>query len=60
MAQGHGDTAALQAPLAEAQALRARTCRAVNHIAGIQRSGRLPGGLPLRPRSPETADATGP
>lgn len=60
VAQGHGDTEALQAPLAEAQALRARSCRAINHIAGIQRSGRPPGGLQLRLRVPETADATGP
>lgn len=36
-----------------------RTCRAGNHIAGIQRSGRSPGGLQIRGRGPtETANAT--
>ena len=36
-----------------------RTCRAGNHIAGIQRSGRSPGGLQIRGRSPtETVNAT--
>jgi hypothetical protein len=35
-----------------------RTCRAGNHIAGIQRSGRSPGGLQIRGRSlAETANA---
>jgi hypothetical protein len=34
-----------------------RSCQTVNHIAGIQRSGRSPGGLQLRGRTPtETAD----
>jgi hypothetical protein len=29
-----------------------RSCKAANHIAGIQRSGRSPGGLQLRGRNP--------
>jgi len=36
-----------------------RSCRAGNHIAGIQRTGRSPGGLQIRGRNPtETANAT--
>lgn len=34
----------------------ARSCQAVNHIAGIQRSGRSPGGLQLRVRQTGAAD----
>jgi len=42
-----------------ATAMIQRSCRAGNHIAGIQRSGRSPGGLQIRGRSPtETANAT--
>jgi DNA-binding response OmpR family regulator len=42
-----------------AAALLQRSCRAVNHIAGIQRSGRSPGGLQLRgPHTQEAAHAT--
>lgn len=48
---------ALQPLLAEAQQLQARTCRAANHIAGIQRTGRSPGGLQLRVRSPDASPA---
>jgi CheY-like chemotaxis protein len=34
-----------------------RSCQTVNHIAGIQRSGRSPGGLQMRGRNPtESAD----
>lgn len=36
-----------------AQALLTRSCSSVNHIAGIQRAGRSPGGLQLRGRAPE-------
>ena len=43
-----GDDPELQAGAAEAGALLGRSCAAVNHIAGIQRSGRSPGGLQLR------------
>jgi hypothetical protein len=43
--------------LAQQAATRlARSCQAVNHIAGIQRSGRSPGGLQLRVRQPGQAD----
>ncbi len=49
----------LQAALDEARQLQARSCRAANHIAGIQRTGRSPGGLQLRMRVQETADADG-
>lgn len=59
LAQGTAAPEALQPALDEAQQLQARTCRAANHIAGIQRTGRSPGGLQLRVRAPETADATG-
>ncbi len=59
VAQGAADAAQLQPALDEAQQLQARTCRAANHIAGIQRTGRSPGGLQLRVRAPETADADG-
>ncbi len=34
----------------------ARSCQALNHIAGIQRSGRSPGGLQLRMRQAGQAD----
>lgn len=34
----------------------ARSCHPVNHIAGIQRSGRSPGGLQLRGRAPIASD----
>lgn len=34
-----------------------RSCQAVNHIAGIQRSGRSPGGLQLRSAQPATEAA---
>ncbi len=56
---GPGAAAALQPALDEVQRLQARFCRADNHIAGIQRSGRSPGGLQLRVRTQETADADG-
>ncbi len=59
LAQGTADAAALQPALDEARRLQARSCRAANHIAGIQRTGRSPGGLQLRVRAPETADADG-
>jgi hypothetical protein len=49
----------LQPALDEARQLHARSCRAANHIAGIQRSGRSPGGLQLRMRKQETANAAG-
>ncbi len=49
----------LQPALDEAQRLQARSCRAANHIAGIQRSGRSPGGLQLRMRQQESAHAAG-
>ena len=49
----------LQPALDEARQLHARSCRAANHIAGIQRSGRSPGGLQLRMRKQETAYAAG-
>lgn len=52
-----------QALVPEAQALAeratqlvARSSQSVNHIAGIQRSGRSPGGLQLRMRQSETTD----
>jgi hypothetical protein len=38
-----------------ASALMQRSCQAVNHIAGIQRSGRAPGGLQLRGRVAQPA-----
>ena len=60
VAQGTASADALQPALDEALQLQTRTCRAANHIAGIQRTGRSPGGLQLRARIPETADATGP
>lgn len=48
-----------QALGARATALLQRSCQAVNHIAGIQRSGRSPGGLQLRGQQPkEVAHAT--
>jgi tetratricopeptide (TPR) repeat protein len=59
LAQGTTSADALQPALDEALQLQTRTCRAANHIAGIQRTGRSPGGLQLRTRTPETADATG-
>ncbi|MFM7506252.1 MAG: tetratricopeptide repeat protein, partial [Rubrivivax sp.] len=49
----------LQPALAEARELQARSCRSANHIAGIQRSGRSPGGLQMRMRKQETAHAAG-
>jgi hypothetical protein len=56
---------AAQVPQAEAWAERAqqrlrRSCRTANHIAGLQRSGRSPGGLQLRGRAApaESTDAT--
>ena len=50
-----------QLPDADALAQRAaavlsRSCQTMNHIAGIQRSGRSPGGLQLRVRQPGQAD----
>ena len=39
-----------------ASALLARSCQALNHIAGIQRSGRSPGGLQLRMRQASQID----
>jgi predicted Zn-dependent protease len=39
-----------------ASQLVARSSQSVNHIAGIQRSGRSPGGLQLRLRQPEPND----
>ncbi len=42
-----------EALIESAQALLARSCSSVNHIAGIQRAGRSPGGLQLRGRAPE-------
>jgi hypothetical protein len=59
LVQGTTSADALQPALDEALQLQTRTCRAANHIAGIQRTGRSPGGLQLRARTPETADATG-
>jgi hypothetical protein len=41
-----------------AAAIVRNSCQAVNHIAGLQRSGRSPGGLQLRGRNSTTADAT--
>jgi DNA-binding response OmpR family regulator len=41
----------------EAATCLARSCQAANHIAGIQRMGRSPGGLKLRTRSPTKTDA---
>lgn len=49
----------IQPALDEAMQIQTRSCRAANHIAGIQRSGRSPGGLQLRVRTPEVADANG-
>ncbi len=40
----------------QATSVLARSCKAVNHIAGIQRSGRSPGGLQLRVRTQEKSD----
>lgn len=52
LARRHKTTLAGAASLAErAEATLARSCRALNHIAGIQRSGRSPGGLQLRVNS---------
>ncbi len=51
--QGQAGSGELQA---RAQALLQRSCRAANHIAGIHRSGRSPGGLQLR--GPAAAGAT--
>lgn len=59
LAQGTASADALQPALDEALQLQTRTCRAAHHIAGIQRTGRSPGGLQLRTRTAETADATG-
>ncbi|MDE2394726.1 MAG: response regulator, partial [Burkholderiales bacterium] len=42
---------------AQARALLERSCAALNHIAGIQRSGRSPGGLQLRAPAPAAAAA---
>ena len=42
---------------ARAAARLKRSCQAVNHIAGIQRSGRSPGGLQLRSAPPATEAA---
>ncbi len=42
---------------AQASKLLARSCQAVNNIAGIQRAGRSPGGLQLRVRRPDPVDA---
>jgi tetratricopeptide (TPR) repeat protein len=49
------DVADAQALAERAAAVVQRSCRSVNHIAGIQRSGRSPGGLQLRGRSPQEA-----
>jgi CheY-like chemotaxis protein len=47
-----------QAFIDHAAAVLRRSCQTVNHIAGIQRSGRSPGGLQLRGHQPsETANA---
>jgi tetratricopeptide (TPR) repeat protein len=59
LAQGNASGEVLQPALDEALQLQTRTCRVANHIAGIQRTGRSPGGLQLRTRTPETADAAG-
>jgi DNA-binding response OmpR family regulator len=45
-----------QALITRATALLRRSCRAMNHIAGIQRSGRSPGGLQLRVRAEDRTD----
>jgi hypothetical protein len=51
-------SAETQAAAASASALLRRSCQAVNHIAGIQRSGRSPGGLQVRGNnSPERVHA---
>jgi tetratricopeptide (TPR) repeat protein len=48
-----------QALAAQAVATVQRACRGNNHIAGIQRSGRSPGGLQMRGRNPtEVVHAT--
>lgn len=57
--QGTVAAEAIQPALDEALQLQARSCRAANHIAGIQRTGRSPGGLQLRVRAPETAETEG-
>jgi DNA-binding response OmpR family regulator len=57
MARRHQDQIADAESLAEQAGRRlARSCQAVNHIAGIQRSGRSPGGLQLRVRQDKPAD----
>lgn len=58
-ARGHAHQPDLQAALDEARALQARTPRAASHVTAIQRNGRSPGGLHLRVRAQETADAEG-
>lgn len=60
VARRHSASFAGSDALAERAAARIqRSCRASNHIAGIQRSGRSPGGLQIRGRNPaETANAT--
>lgn len=57
MARRHQDQLPdAEALAAQAARLLARSCQAVNHIAGIQRSGRSPGGLQLRVRAPGPTD----
>ena len=46
-----------EALVARAAATLKRSCLAMNHIAGIQRSGRSPGGLQLRVRAEDRTDA---
>lgn len=57
IARRHADTVPdAEAIARRASDLMARNCQAVNHIAGIQRSGRSPGGLQLRVRVQEQPD----
>ncbi len=57
MARRHQDQVPdAEALAAQAAKLLARSCQAVNHIAGIQRSGRSPGGLHLRVRQAGQAE----
>ena len=45
-----------EALITRATAVLKRSCMAMNHIAGIQRSGRSPGGLQLRVRAEDRTD----
>lgn len=47
----------LEPLLHELRTLQARSCRAASPIAGLQRSGRSPGGLTLRMKSTESPNA---